>query len=95
MIVTREPEGYTIEVRDDGVGFDLAAPPDSTGHYGLLGLRERARLLGGSVELKSTPGEGTTLRLLFPPSAGQEGQEHWTGGQPEMVSARGGEAYDG
>jgi len=95
VIVTQEPEGYTFEVRDDGVGFDLAAAPASTGHYGLLGLRERARLLGGSVELRSTPGEGTTLRLLFPPSAGQEGQERWTGGQPETALARGGEAYDG
>lgn len=56
----------SIDVRDDGVGFDPARDPVQPGHYGLLGLRERARLLGGSLEILSAPGSGTSLRVSFP-----------------------------
>ena len=55
-----------IEVGDDGVGFDLALVQGQSGHYGLLGLRERARLLGGEVRIQSRPGEGTTLSFSLP-----------------------------
>jgi NarL family two-component system sensor histidine kinase YdfH len=57
--------GLEIEVRDDGVGFDPAAAV-SPGHYGLLGMRERARMAGGSMVLRTAPGHGTTLRLTLP-----------------------------
>ncbi len=53
-----------LTVGDNGVGFDPAAVP--AGHYGLLGLRERVRLAGGSIEINSTPQQGTTLRVLLP-----------------------------
>jgi len=53
-------------VRDDGVGFDVTATAGMTGHYGLLGLRERARLAGGEVQVVSGPGQGTTVRLCLP-----------------------------
>jgi len=53
-----------IEVRDDGVGFDLAQI--GAGHYGLIGLRERARLIGGTLNIESAPGQGTTLRVCLP-----------------------------
>jgi NarL family two-component system sensor histidine kinase YdfH len=58
-------DAVEIEVRDDGVGFDSAAayPP---GHYGLLGLRERAQLSGGDLAVISTPGAGTSVRFRFP-----------------------------
>ncbi len=51
-------------VRDWGVGFD----PERVehGHYGVQGIRERARLLGGVAEILSRPGEGTTVRVRFP-----------------------------
>src|SRR6266566_1169903 len=65
ICVTQQDQGLTIEVRDNGLGFDPAALPQS-GHYGLLGLRERARLLGGQFALLTAPGEGTTLRFLLP-----------------------------
>ena len=52
-------------VRDDGRGFDPAAI-DQAGHYGLIGLRERARLMGGTVSIDSRPGQGTTLRVNVP-----------------------------
>ena len=58
--------GITLEVRDDGMGFDPDGMAKQGGHYGLVGVRERARLLGGDLELTSTPGAGTILRVLFP-----------------------------
>jgi len=56
----------TIEVRDDGAGFDPEAALSRAGHYGLLGLRERARLAGGTLEIDSTPGAGARLTLRLP-----------------------------
>ena len=51
-------------IRDDGIGFDPAAVP--AGHYGLVGIRERARLVGGSLDVVSAPGQGTTLKIVTP-----------------------------
>jgi PAS domain S-box-containing protein len=56
------------EIGDDG----LALPPaEETGRLGLLGIRERLRLVGGSLEIESTPGQGTVLfvRIPLPPDA--------------------------
>lgn len=50
-------------VRDDGVGFDPALP--RPGHYGLLGIREQAELIGAELSVHSAPGAGTELRLRF------------------------------
>lgn len=58
--------GVETVVRDDGVGFDVTAAAGMAGHYGLLGLRERARLAGGEVQVVSEPGQGTTVRLCLP-----------------------------
>ena len=54
-----------LEIRDNGQGFD---PEIETGggHYGLLGMRERARLVGGSMEIESGTGQGTRIRLIVP-----------------------------
>jgi two-component system, NarL family, sensor kinase len=63
----------TLEVEDDGQGFTAASSattrsqPGPAG-YGLPGMRERAELLGGTLEVKSCPGQGTLLRLRFPAS---------------------------
>lgn len=53
-----------IEIGDDGVGFDLTSVQG--GHYGLLGLQERARLLGGEVSICSRPGAGTVISFSLP-----------------------------
>ncbi|NTU63315.1 MAG: sensor histidine kinase [Chloroflexi bacterium] len=53
-----------IEVRDDGVGFDPAQI--GAGHYGLIGLRERVRMIGGTLNIESAPGQGTTLKVILP-----------------------------
>ena len=55
-----------ITVRDDGQGFDPANQELYTGHYGLLGLQERAHLVEGTLSLSSSEGEGTTLRFRVP-----------------------------
>ena len=54
-----------IKVIDDGVGFDVetAARP---GHYGIIGLKERARLTGGHFSIRSAPESGTTALLRLP-----------------------------
>ncbi len=59
-----------IEVRDDGIGFEPANIAEQAGHYGLLGMRERARLAGGSLEIMSAPSVGTTIRLRLPGTNG-------------------------
>ena len=56
----------TIEVRDDGIGFESITVGTQKGHYGLLGLRERTRLCEGHLDIESAVGQGTTLRLCLP-----------------------------
>ncbi len=56
-----------LAVCDDGRGFDVAQPPDA-GHYGLLGMRERARLCRGALTVTSAPGEGTCIQFVAPTS---------------------------
>lgn len=53
-----------IEVVDNGCGFDPTRIP--AGHYGVRGLGERAQSFGGSAEILSQPGEGTTIRVRLP-----------------------------
>jgi len=62
-------EEVRLIVRDDGAGF---VPPreagdlTQAGHFGLVGMRERAQFIGGSLEVHSTPGKGTRLILRLP-----------------------------
>lgn len=64
-----------IEVRDDGNGFDPEVVARQIGHYGLIGLRERARLMGGCLEIHSKPGQGTALQLRIPCEHGDMSDE--------------------
>lgn len=54
-----------LSVRDDGCGMDEAAPPKPRS-FGLLGMRERAIMLGGEVRVSSQPGAGTTIEVELP-----------------------------
>jgi NarL family two-component system sensor histidine kinase YdfH len=54
-----------LEIQDDGQGFDPEIVM-GTGHYGLLGMRERARLVGGSLEIDTGTMQGTRIRLVVP-----------------------------
>jgi signal transduction histidine kinase len=55
-----------LEVDDDGVGFEPAAAGLRSRRLGLTSMEERAQRLGGSLTIRSTPGEGTTVRLEVP-----------------------------
>ena len=55
-----------VQIRDNGIGFDPASVLSSpNGHYGLVGIRERVKRLGGSFVLTSRCGEGTDLSFEF------------------------------
>ncbi len=58
-----------ITVQDDGQGFDPTNQALYTGHYGLLGLQERAHLVEGTVSVNSSDGKGTVLEFRVPLAA--------------------------
>jgi PAS domain S-box-containing protein len=59
------PSGLELDIRDDGIGMQVPAQPTS---FGLLGMYERARALGGELSIDSAPGKGTSVRLRVPES---------------------------
>ncbi|HHY16754.1 MAG TPA: sensor histidine kinase [Firmicutes bacterium] len=64
-----EDNTLKIYLRDNGKGFDPPQAPGSlvrAGQMGLVGMFERAELLGASVEITSEPGNGTSLRVVIP-----------------------------
>ncbi|MBP7691289.1 MAG: HAMP domain-containing protein [Anaerolineales bacterium] len=63
------PAEFELSLQDNGRGFavpDRLSDLTTAGHYGLLGMRERAELIGAQLELRSTPGAGTRLTLRLP-----------------------------
>jgi signal transduction histidine kinase len=61
--------GFVLRVQDDGQGFGVPGQTTdlaSAGHYGLLGMRERAELAGGRLRLSSQSGGGTTVEFHLP-----------------------------
>jgi signal transduction histidine kinase len=54
----------TLTIEDDGIGFDPQGEK-STGHFGLVGMRERAELAGGKLKVKSEKGKGTKVALTI------------------------------
>ncbi|MFL5541298.1 MAG: GAF domain-containing sensor histidine kinase [Longimicrobiaceae bacterium] len=62
--LSRTPDALELGLRDDGVGFDVAAVPP--GRFGLVGMSERARLLGGTLAVESSPGAGTLVHVHVP-----------------------------
>jgi len=53
-----------VTIQDDGQGFDAGSIP--SGHYGILGIKERVRLVNGSFDVQSENGKGTTLNIEVP-----------------------------
>jgi signal transduction histidine kinase len=71
--LVRRSAMLSVEVRDDGVGFD--ASPEGAfladhGGFGLFSIRERLKVLGGTLEISSSPGKGAAFILAVPVSAG-------------------------
>jgi two-component system nitrate/nitrite sensor histidine kinase NarX len=65
----RQGPDFSVEVRDDGCGFEPGAPRDDETHVGLRIMRERAERIGAQVELQSARGTGTRVRLSLPAGA--------------------------
>ncbi|HEX4716641.1 MAG TPA: histidine kinase, partial [Ktedonobacteraceae bacterium] len=61
--VVKCEHSITVEVQDDGVGFAPDVVAREQRHYGLLGLSERAWLVGGTLQMLSTSGQGATVRF--------------------------------
>ncbi len=59
--------GYQLTVADNGVGFDVES--DHEGHFGLVGLREQAQIIGADLVMASISNEGTTITLSCPGAA--------------------------
>ena len=58
------PQEVRLSVEDDGRGFDASSVPGD--RHGLVGMRERAQMLGGALEVRSIPGEGTRVEVSVP-----------------------------
>ena len=66
-----QDDSLCLELDDNGGGFDVAETESSAllkKHLGLLGIQERAALLGGQVDILSEPDHGTLLRVCIPGS---------------------------
>ena len=82
IVARTDADMLEFQIRDDGIGLGPAAasPPPRTGeglgvgdsHHGLVGMRERARLLGGRLRVTSRPGRGTAVSVRIPRSLESE-----------------------
>ena len=69
VVLREDDDGICMEVRDDGHGFDRCAvqrDDDGQSGIGVVGMRERLRLLGGRLEIDSAPGGPTVVRAVLP-----------------------------
>ncbi len=64
----RDGDLFVLIIQDDGKGFDPADKMNRDKGIGLIGMRERAALIGGSLEIESAPGKGTTVFVRVPAS---------------------------
>jgi signal transduction histidine kinase len=62
----RLPEGLSLMICDDGLGFSPAINPGLEGQRGMAGMSERIDQLGGRLSVNSQPGKGTRIDALFP-----------------------------
>ncbi|MGZ4218102.1 MAG: sensor histidine kinase [Solirubrobacteraceae bacterium] len=62
--ITADHGRLELQITDDGAGFDTSE--EHPGHLGLGTMHERANAINGTLEIRSQPGRGTTVRLLIP-----------------------------
>jgi signal transduction histidine kinase len=68
LIISFSPTEVGLQVTDNGAGFKLPENPSEYamhGHYGLLGLHERAELINAAMEIHTAPGEGTRVNVTL------------------------------
>ncbi|WP_129675313.1 chemotaxis protein CheB [Candidatus Chloroploca sp. Khr17] len=76
IIIERDADRVRVIIEDDGLGFNIPANWDTlvgTQQLGLIGMRERVKLLGGNMTIESEPGSGTRIFALIPLPAAIEG----------------------
>jgi PAS domain S-box-containing protein len=66
IALERHADHVSLIIEDDGVGFDPSNTAISTGGVGLVGMRERAALIGADLQIESTAGRGTTVFVRVP-----------------------------
>jgi len=66
VAVVEEPGRVTVTVRDDGRGVARVPPGVAEGHFGMLGMRERAELVGGTFTVGPDPAGGTRITAVLP-----------------------------
>jgi signal transduction histidine kinase len=68
VIIQKLPEGICMKIKDDGKSFQVDRVLHGKGHkhLGLLGMRERLEMVGGSFEVECAPGNGTTIMAKIP-----------------------------
>jgi signal transduction histidine kinase len=69
VLLERRSDSVLLVVEDDGIGFDADGGARGRG-FGLVGMQERAALVGGTLEIESSPGKGTTVLVRIAVSAG-------------------------
>lgn len=86
-----EPAELALTVADDGAGFEPVRRDEMArgAHFGLLGMAERAHVLGGALEVRSTPGEGTVISARIPFHAPDHQTERWEASTPPQRGADG------
>jgi two-component system sensor histidine kinase UhpB len=74
VLLERRADSVVLVVEDDGIGFDADGGATGRG-FGLVGMQERAALVGGTLEIESSPGKGTTVlaRIAVPAGASSAG----------------------
>jgi PAS domain S-box-containing protein len=72
VILERRPDYVSLIIEDDGVGFDQPSTGTARQGFGLLGMQERAALVGATVQIESAAGEGTTIIVRMPMVVGQD-----------------------
>jgi two-component system sensor histidine kinase DegS len=66
IVWQRSAGNWVLHVTDDGIGFDLVKAARRAKSVGLLSMRERASLIGGSLQVQSSPGKGSAVTLQLP-----------------------------
>ena len=85
VLIAFENKEFRVQVRDNGCGFDPdTALSSSNGHYGLVGIQERAKRVAGKLILRSRPGHGTELTLYVPRNSGVSKSTATTDGMPRV-----------
>jgi signal transduction histidine kinase len=72
VIIENRDHHATLIIEDNGMGFDTEVEANANRGLGLIGMRERAALFGGTLEIESAPAKGSTLFVRIPATYAQD-----------------------